>query len=120
MDPVQSMFSGDNNVPTHDQIDSLIRLITRWAILIFHNLSFFLNSEIIHFSELSISLVEENLSEQIARNAIKSIKMFAVKTEQQLETGSDAAQVIGMYQLGNILSIKSIYLGTVWILSLVM
>lgn len=49
------------------------------------------------FSELSVSLIEEHLSEQISKNVAKSIKMFAVKTEQQLETGSEAAQVIGIY-----------------------
>lgn len=42
-----------------------------------------------------MALIEENLSEQISKNVAKSIKMFAVKTEQQLETGPEAAQVIG-------------------------
>ncbi|KAJ8920765.1 hypothetical protein NQ315_004905 [Exocentrus adspersus] len=74
LDPVQSMFSNETTVPTHDQIDSLIRVIT---------------------NELSVALVEQNLSEQISKNVTKCIKMFAVKTEQQLETGSEASQVIG-------------------------
>nr|XP_023014138.1 conserved oligomeric Golgi complex subunit 5 [Leptinotarsa decemlineata] len=74
LDPTQAMFVGENGSPSHDQIDSLIRVIT---------------------SELSVALIEENLSEQISKNVSKSIKMFAVKTEQQLETGPEAAQVIG-------------------------
>ncbi|CAG9825143.1 unnamed protein product [Phaedon cochleariae] len=73
LDPTQAMFSSETNLPTHDQIDSLIRVIT---------------------SELSVALIEENLSEQISKNVAKCIKMYAVKTEQQLETGPDAAQVI--------------------------
>ncbi|KAL1491355.1 hypothetical protein ABEB36_011963 [Hypothenemus hampei] len=74
LDPVQSMFSNENNIPRHDEIDSLIRVLT---------------------SELSMALVEEHLSEQMAKNVGKCIKMFAVKTEQQLSTGPEAAQVIG-------------------------
>lgn len=41
--------------------------------------------------------MEEQLIEKVSRNVSKCIKMFAVKTEQQLATGSDAAQVIGRY-----------------------
>ncbi|KAG5889011.1 hypothetical protein JTB14_033940 [Gonioctena quinquepunctata] len=74
LDPTQAMFNAENSAPTHDQVDALIRVIT---------------------SELSVALIEENLSEQISKSVIKCIKMFAVKTEQQLETGPDAAQVIG-------------------------
>lgn len=48
-------------------------------------------------SELSVSLIEGNLSEHISKNVAKCIQMFAVKTEQQLETGSEAAQVIGKF-----------------------
>lgn len=47
--------------------------------------------------------MEENLSEQISKNATKSIKMFAAKTEQQLETGSEASQVIGKRNSFNVL-----------------
>lgn len=74
LDPVQSMFGVENNVPSHDEIDSLIRAIT---------------------SELSMALVEEHLNEQMSKNVGKCIKMFAVKTEQQIENGPEAAQVIG-------------------------
>ncbi|EFA03811.1 Conserved oligomeric Golgi complex subunit 5-like Protein [Tribolium castaneum] len=74
LDPAQSMFSSEGEVPSHDQIDSLIRVIS---------------------TELSVALIEETLSEKICKNVSKSIKMFALKTEQQIETGPEAAQVIG-------------------------
>nr|CAH7733118.1 unnamed protein product [Callosobruchus chinensis] len=74
LDPTQSMFSGETAIPSHDHIDSLIRIVT---------------------GELSIALVEENLSEQVSKNVAKCIKMFAVKVEQQVESGPEAAQVIG-------------------------
>lgn len=47
------------------------------------------------FSELSVALVEETLSEKIAKNLAKCIKLFAVKSEQQISSGPEAAQVIG-------------------------
>lgn len=47
------------------------------------------------FSELSVTLVEENLSEKTGKNVSKCIRMFAVKTEQLVATGLEAAQVIG-------------------------
>ncbi|XP_066261823.1 conserved oligomeric Golgi complex subunit 5 [Euwallacea similis] len=73
LDPVQCMFRLENNVPSHDEIDSLIRVLT---------------------SELSVALVEEHLNEQVAKNVGKCVKMFAVKTEQQISTGPEAAQVL--------------------------
>lgn len=49
-----------------------------------------------------MALIEQNLNEQTSKNVAKCIKMFAVKTEQQLETGPEAAQVIGrFFFLGN-------------------
>lgn len=39
--------------------------------------------------------MENNLNEKVARNVAKCIKMYAVKTEQQLASGSEASQVIG-------------------------
>ncbi|XP_050312688.1 conserved oligomeric Golgi complex subunit 5 [Anthonomus grandis grandis] len=74
LEPVQSMFNMDGTVPSQDQIDALIRVLT---------------------SELSVALVEEQLSVRVAKNVSKCIKMFAVKTEQQIENGPEAAQVIG-------------------------
>uniref|UniRef100_A0A1Y1KUH6 Conserved oligomeric Golgi complex subunit 5 n=1 Tax=Photinus pyralis TaxID=7054 RepID=A0A1Y1KUH6_PHOPY len=74
LDATQSMFTQENSVPSHDQIDLLIRNIT---------------------NDLSVALVEECLNEKIGKNVAKCIRMFAVKTEQQLITGSDAIQVIG-------------------------
>ncbi|KAJ8954370.1 hypothetical protein NQ318_011043 [Aromia moschata] len=58
LDPAQSVFNSENAVPSHDQIDSLIRVMS---------------------SELSVALIEENLSEQISKNVAKCIKMFCVK-----------------------------------------
>lgn len=74
LDPAQSMFSNEIEIPSHDTIDSLIRIMT---------------------SELSVALVEENLSEKVCKNVSKSVKMFALKTEQQIETGPEAAQILG-------------------------
>lgn len=48
-----------------------------------------------NFSELSVTLVEDHLNEKVAKNVTKCIKMYAAKTEQQLASGQDAAQVIG-------------------------
>lgn len=42
-----------------------------------------------------MALVEDQLSEKVSKNVAKCIKVFAMKTEQQLSTGPDAAQVIG-------------------------
>lgn len=39
--------------------------------------------------------MEENLSEKTAKNVSKCVKMYAVKTEQLIATGPEAAQVIG-------------------------
>lgn len=41
-----------------------------------------------------MALVEENLLEKVAKNVAKCIKVYAMKTEQLLATGPDAAQVI--------------------------
>lgn len=51
--------------------------------------------KLLFFSELSVALVEETLSDKVAKNISKCIKMYAVKTEQQLATGQEAANVIG-------------------------
>lgn len=32
LNPVQTMFNGENPIPSHDSIDALIRVITRWEI----------------------------------------------------------------------------------------
>ncbi|KAI4465399.1 conserved oligomeric golgi complex component 5 [Holotrichia oblita] len=74
LEPTQAMFNKEGVAPSHDEIDSLIRTIT---------------------NELSVTLVEDRLNEKVAKNVVKGIKMYAVKTEQQLASGGDAAQVIG-------------------------
>ena len=44
---------------------------------------------------MSVSLVEESLSEKIARNVSKCVKLYSVKTEQQIGSDAEVAQVIG-------------------------
>lgn len=44
-----------------------------------------------------MSLVEDNLAEKIAKNVAKCVKMFGVKTEHQIVSGPETAQVIGNY-----------------------
>lgn len=44
-----------------------------------------------------MALVEEHLSEQVAKNVGKCIKTFAVNTERHIGVGSEAAQVIGKW-----------------------
>lgn len=44
-----------------------------------------------------MSLVEDNLSEKIGKNVSKCIRLFGVKSEQQIATGPDASQVIGKF-----------------------
>ncbi|XP_030751330.1 conserved oligomeric Golgi complex subunit 5 [Sitophilus oryzae] len=74
LEPVEDMFKEENNIPNHDEIDSLIRIMS---------------------SELSVALIEENLSEQVSKNIGKCIKMFNVKIENKIESGPESAQVIG-------------------------
>ncbi|KAM0729196.1 Conserved oligomeric Golgi complex subunit 5 [Formica fusca] len=72
LDPVHNMFSGEG-LPTHDEIDSLIRTIT---------------------NELSVSLVDDGLSTVVSRNVGKAIRLFCLKCEQSVVTGGEASQVI--------------------------
>ncbi|KAK9869808.1 hypothetical protein WA026_003539 [Henosepilachna vigintioctopunctata] len=74
LEPTQAMFASESCVPSHDDIDKIVRIIS---------------------SNLSVALIEENLCDKISRNISKCIKMFAVKTEQQLDTSPESAQVIG-------------------------
>ncbi|XP_012536176.1 conserved oligomeric Golgi complex subunit 5 isoform X1 [Monomorium pharaonis] len=72
LDPVHNMFSGEG-LPTQDEIDSLIRMIT---------------------NELSVSLVDDGLSTVVSRNVGKAIRLFCLKCEQSVVTGGEASQVI--------------------------
>ncbi|KAL0128369.1 hypothetical protein PUN28_003572 [Cardiocondyla obscurior] len=72
LDPVHNMFSGEG-LPTHDEIDSLIRMIT---------------------NELSVSLVDDGLATVVSRNVGKAIRLFCLKCEQSVVTGGEASQVI--------------------------
>jgi len=87
------MFSGEG-LPTHDEIDSLIRMITN----MFFTYVFYLLKKIwqIHFvsSELSVSLVDDGLSTVVSRNVGKAIRLFCLKCEQSIVSGGEASQVI--------------------------
>lgn len=72
LDPVHNMFSGEG-LPSHDEIDSLIRTIT---------------------NELSVSLVDDGLSTVVSRNVGKAVRLFCLKCEQSIVTGGEASQVI--------------------------
>ncbi|XP_008558525.1 conserved oligomeric Golgi complex subunit 5 [Microplitis demolitor] len=83
LDPVHTMFSDDAS-PSQDEIDSLIRTIT---------------------SEISVSLVDENLSTVVARNVGKAIRLFCLKCEQGLITSGEASQVIDSPTSGQLTNI---------------
>ncbi|KAK7861909.1 hypothetical protein R5R35_010941 [Gryllus longicercus] len=84
LDPVNLMFSGEN-VPSHEEVDSLIRTIT---------------------SELSVSLVDANLSRTVARNINKTVRLFCLKCEQMVVTGGEATQVIDASTAGQVMNVS--------------
>ena len=106
LDPVHTMFSG-GAVPGQEDIDSLIRTITRYIAMDFKFIMMYTISKIpsliffkCHFSELSVSLVDEGLSTVVARNVGKAIRLFCLKCEQNLVTGGEASQVIDSPTVG--------------------
>ncbi|XP_045450401.1 conserved oligomeric Golgi complex subunit 5 [Melitaea cinxia] len=72
LEPVRSMWHL-NQVPTMDQIDNAIRIITE---------------------ALSISLGDKQLSISLANSVAKSIKQMNVEAEQRLSMENDVAQII--------------------------
>ncbi|XP_053612070.1 conserved oligomeric Golgi complex subunit 5 [Plodia interpunctella] len=72
LEPVRSMWHL-NQVPTMDQIDNAIRVITE---------------------ALSISLGDKQLSISLANSVAKSIKQMNMEAEQRLSMDSDVAQII--------------------------
>ncbi|XP_059045803.1 conserved oligomeric Golgi complex subunit 5-like [Achroia grisella] len=72
LEPVRSMWYL-NQVPTMDQIDNAIRVITE---------------------ALSISLGDKQLSISLANSVAKSIKQMNMEAEQRLSMDSDVAQII--------------------------
>nr|CAD7434700.1 unnamed protein product [Timema monikensis] len=84
LDPVHLMFSGET-VPSHEEVDSLIRTIT---------------------SELSVSLVDVSLSRTVARNISKTVRLFCLKCEQMIVTSGEATQVIDSPTPGQILNVS--------------
>ncbi|XP_018320552.1 conserved oligomeric Golgi complex subunit 5 [Agrilus planipennis] len=73
MEPTQAVFTQESSIPSHDQIDSILRTIS---------------------NEISVALIDEVLTEKIVKNVSKCIRMFCVKTEQQVAVGPEAAQVL--------------------------
>uniref|UniRef100_A0A8C6LZW4 Conserved oligomeric Golgi complex subunit 5 n=1 Tax=Nothobranchius furzeri TaxID=105023 RepID=A0A8C6LZW4_NOTFU len=74
-DPINLVFPmGGRNPPSSDELESIIKTIS---------------------SELNVALVDPNLALAVAKNAAKTIQLFAVKSEQLLCTQGDASQVIG-------------------------
>ncbi|XP_039251154.2 conserved oligomeric Golgi complex subunit 5-like [Styela clava] len=74
-DPVNLVFPpGAKNPPSDEEVDAIIKTIS---------------------SEISVSSVDAGLSITVARNVAKTVKFFAVKSEQLLSTQGEASQVIG-------------------------
>lgn len=74
-DPVNLVFPpGAKNPPSDEEVEAIIKTIS---------------------SEVSVSSVDVGLSTTVARNVAKTVKFFAVKSEQLLSTQGEASQVIG-------------------------
>ncbi|CAB3366263.1 Hypothetical predicted protein [Cloeon dipterum] len=82
-DPVNNMFSAEDGIPSHDNIDSILRTV---------------------LDELSVSMVESHLNKVVASNVANTIKLFCTKCEQQIVTGSDAVQFIEAPTTGQLLN----------------
>lgn len=73
-DPVNLIFPpGAKNPPSDEEVDSIIKTIV---------------------SEISVSSVDATLSVTVAKNVAKTVKFFAVKSEQLISSQGDATQVI--------------------------
>ncbi|KAF4527765.1 hypothetical protein B566_EDAN016470 [Ephemera danica] len=81
-DPVNLMFGGDA-LPSLEEVDNLMRTVT---------------------SELSVSLVDPQLSRTVANNVGNTIKLFCAKCEHQVVTGGEATQVIEPPSPGQLLN----------------
>ena len=53
-------------------------------------------------SELNVSSVDHKLSITVARNVAKTVKLFCVKSEQNLCVDGEASQVIGPVTSGQV------------------
>uniref|UniRef100_A0A8D8PPN2 Conserved oligomeric Golgi complex subunit 5 n=1 Tax=Cacopsylla melanoneura TaxID=428564 RepID=A0A8D8PPN2_9HEMI len=71
LDSVHSMFA--SGVPSSEQVDGFCRTVT---------------------SELGVSLIDEALSRAVARNIVKSVRLFCLKCEQSISFAEDATQLI--------------------------
>ncbi|XP_059152670.1 conserved oligomeric Golgi complex subunit 5-like [Physella acuta] len=74
-DPINLVFtSTTSNPPTPEEVENIVKTIS---------------------SELNVSSVDTKLSVTVAKNVSKTVKLFAVKSEQLLSTDGEASQVIG-------------------------
>ncbi|CAK8697833.1 unnamed protein product [Clavelina lepadiformis] len=91
-DPINLVFpSGGRNPPSNEELEAIVRTIS---------------------SEISIASVDEGLAITVARNIVKTIQLFAVKSEQLVPTQGDASQVIGpptSAQIRNVAVVNSLY-----------
>ncbi|XP_054862371.1 conserved oligomeric Golgi complex subunit 5 [Amphiprion ocellaris] len=91
-DPINLVFPmGGRNPPSNDELDSIIKTISR---------------------QLNVASVDLNLSLAVAKNAAKTVQLFCVKSEQLLCTQGDASQVIGPLTEGqrrNVAVVNSLY-----------
>ncbi|KAA8580431.1 hypothetical protein FQN60_005966 [Etheostoma spectabile] len=94
-DPINLVFPmGGRNPPSNDELDSIIKTISRQA------------------HELNVASVDPNLSLAVSKNAAKTIQLFCVKSEQLLCTQGEASQVIGPLTEGqrrNVAVVNSLY-----------
>ncbi|KAI3367018.1 hypothetical protein L3Q82_009650, partial [Scortum barcoo] len=123
-DPINLVFPmGGRNPPSNDELDSIIKTISRQVqympVCLSHSEDLLEVTKIIlccwvldrvaiqdlDMNELNVAAVDPNLSLAVARNAAKTVQLFCVKSEQlstnhtslclQLCTQGDASQVIG-------------------------
>jgi len=91
-DPINLLFTSStrSKSPSTQDIESILKIIR---------------------SELSISLVDDNLAISVAKNIGKSVQMYVNQCEQRLETQDDSRQVIApptVAQIKNISIINSL------------
>uniref|UniRef100_H2YD78 Conserved oligomeric Golgi complex subunit 5 n=1 Tax=Ciona savignyi TaxID=51511 RepID=H2YD78_CIOSA len=92
-DPINLVFpTGGRTPPSDDEIESIIKTIQ---------------------SELNVASVDPALGSSVAKNVAKTIQLFAVKSEQLIQTQGDASQVIApptTAQSRNIAVVNSLYI----------
>lgn len=85
LDTITEMFPETSTHPNQESIDSLIRIIS---------------------NDLSVALIEESLSESIAKNVAKGVRSFALKSENVVLTTPETAHTIGVTNASQQFNIK--------------